>query len=285
MSEANAPKAPVVDTTRGDSLIYEKVANILVEPLQAASVVLASGPMIIDSAEPVRVPTLAAAFDPQWVAENEEIPETASEFGELRLMPTERKSIKAIVRVSNELLRSAGKDVSRILETRLVADVKDKLDNALLTGDGSDDTVTGLLNVPGATRVAAAPDTPDALLDGMAAMASDELNPDTLFMSAADFYALRKIKDADGRPLMQPDVTRASAFSVHGLNVTVTNKLDAGTAIMADMSKVVVVRDSAPRVDILTERYAEYDQVGIRVVSRYDLGALHPEAVTVIGGN
>jgi hypothetical protein len=32
----------------------------------------------------------------------------------------------------------------------------------------------------------------------------------------------------------------------------------------------------------LSERYADYDQIGIRVVTRYDLGLLHPEAVIVL---
>ena len=48
------------------------------------------------------------------------------------------------------------------------------------------------------------------------------------------------------------------------------------------MSQVAVARDEAPSVTILSERYADYDQIGIRVVTRYDLGLLHPEAVIVL---
>lgn len=48
------------------------------------------------------------------------------------------------------------------------------------------------------------------------------------------------------------------------------------------MSQVAVERDLAPSITILTERYAEFDQVGIRVVTRHDLGLLHPEAVIVL---
>ena len=61
-----------------------------------------------------------------------------------------------------------------------------------------------------------------------------------------------------------------------------TNKLEQGVAVLADMSNVAVARDVSPSVTVLTERYAEYDQVGLRVVTRYDVGLLHPEAVAVL---
>lgn len=48
------------------------------------------------------------------------------------------------------------------------------------------------------------------------------------------------------------------------------------------MSQVAVVRDLNPSVTVLSERYAEYDEIGLRVVCRYDLGLLHPEGVVVL---
>ncbi len=54
--------------------------------------------------------------------------------------------------------------------------------------------------------------------------------------------------------------------------------------MLADVSQIAVARDVAPSVTVLTERYAEFDEVGLRVVTPYDLGLLHPEAVAVLGG-
>ena len=271
-----------IDTTAGKTLIRERVADMLVEPLAAASVVLDAGPRIIDSAEPVRVPTLATAFNPSWVGENELIPETAATFGELELMPTSRKSIKSIVRVSNELIRMATRGVSQTLQTRLVTDVRDKLDTALMNGDGADDTVTGLANTPGALTGDFDAEDPDSVLDAVAAMSAEEITPTVLYMNGADFFALRKVKDTTGRALIQPDVTAGARFTLHGIPVRVSSKVTEGAPVLVDMSKVVVVRDLAPAVDILTERYAEYDQTGIRVRARYDIGVLHPSAVLVM---
>lgn len=272
----------VIGTTAGNSLIVERVADMLVEPLAAASVILNAGPRIIDSSEPVRVPTLATAFDPAWVGENELIPEVETTFGELELMPTSRKSIKAIVRVSNELIRMATRGVSQTLQTRLVTDVRDKLDTALLNGDGTDDTVTGLANTPGALTGTFDSGDPDSVLDAVAAMSAEEITPTVIYMNGADFFDMRKVKDTTGRALIQPDVTAGARFKLHGIPVRVSSKVTTGAPVLVDMSKVVVVRDLAPAVDILTERYAEYDQTGIRVRARYDVGVLHPSAVLVM---
>ena len=80
---------------------------------------------------------------------------------------------------------------------------------------------------------------------------------------------------------MESDITSGPTYRLFGIPVTVT-KLPEGTAVLADVSQVAVARDEAPSVTILSERYADYDQIGIRVVTRYDLGLLHPEAVIVL---
>ena len=176
----------------------------------------------------------------------------------------------------------ATRGVSQTLQTRLVTDVRDKLDTALLNGDGADDTVTGLAATPGALTADFDSGDPDSVLDAVAAMSAEEITPSVIYMNGADFFALRKVKDTTGRALIQPDVTQGARFTLHGIPVRVSSKVTEGAPVLVDMSKVVVVRDLAPAVDILTERYAEYDQTGIRVRARYDVGVLHPSAVLVM---
>lgn len=272
-----------VDSTNAKSLVRERVADMLVEPLAAASTVLDANPQIIDSSEPVRVPTLTTKFNPEWVGENELIPEVSSSFGELNLMPTERKSLKAIVRVSNELIRMATRGVSQTLQTRLVTDVRDKLDTALLGGTGEGNTVTGLYKQPESLYSVFDPSDPDTILDAIAMMSGEEITPTVIYMNGADFFTLRKAKDTTGRALIQPDVTAGARFTLHGIPVRVSSKVPVTAPALVDMTKVVVVRDLDPAIDILTERYAEYDQTAIRVRARYDIGVLHPSAVLTMG--
>lgn len=275
------------DTTNSNAIIQEQVVHMLVEPLQAASVILSSNPLIIDSAEPVRIPTINSGTNPQWVGENELIPDGDSvDFGELQLMPTERKSIKNIVRVSNELIRAATDGVSGTLQTRIVNDVRNMLDSELLTGTGETDehgtAVTGLLNLPDTTSLPLDLTEPDTVLDGLALMAANEVRPTVILMNGGDFFTMRKIKDGAGRPMIQPDLASDAIYRLHGVEVRVSNKVPAGTAALVDMTKVVAVRDIDPDITILAERYAEYDQTGIRSRTRYDIGVLDVNALVLL---
>lgn len=266
------------------SLIKAQVANILVEPLQAASVVLSNGPRIFDSSEPLIIPKLTTkTTDPGWYGQGELIADADVAFDEMTLMPIERKSLKSIVKVSNELLRQANVvSLEQVLRDKLVADVKNKLDDAMLLGDGANNTITGILKQAGTLAVTADPTSPDGLLAGLAAMAAVEEHPTVAFMNGADFFKLAGLKDTAGRYLVQPDVTRAAGHVLFGTSLVVSNKVPAGTLALVNMSEVAVVRDLAPEVKILNERYAEFDSVGIRVVSRWDLGLLRPEAVAIV---
>jgi HK97 family phage major capsid protein len=108
--------------------------------------------------------------------------------------------------------------------------------------------------------------------------------PTRWFINGTDFIAPRKLKETPTsvKYLLESDVTSGPTYRLFGVPVTVTNKLKVGKAILADTSQIAVARDLAPSVTILSERYADYDQIGVRVVTRYDLGLLHPEAVIIL---
>lgn len=273
----------VNSTTTAHQLIEDQVKGILVEPLEAASVVLAAGPTVFNSSEPLRIKTLEDGFAPGWVGENEQIPDGGeADFGEISLMPTSRKSIKSIIRVSNELIRQSTVGVSATLQARLVKDVANALDDALLAGDGSNDTVTGLLNQPGVQTAPMSLDDTDPFLDALAHMAANEVTPTRFILNGSDFFELRKIRDNNGRYILQGGPAEGTAYRLFETPVTVSNKLPRGKGILANMADVAVVRDIDPQVTILNERYAEFDQVGVRVKTRYDLGLLRTDSVLLL---
>lgn len=364
-------------TAANPTLLADQVSSLLVQPLEAASVVLSSGPRIFDTAGVLRIPKLTGSSSVGFVGENELIPsDHDTTFDEVVLMPTERKSIKVIERYSRELARQAVIGIDATLKNRLVKVVSDKLDTALLTGKGqvtnevqtvtvavggnpftlsyrgqetgslangaaastvqtalqglstigsgnatvagsaggpytvtfggtlaatsvdqlgaagatvvttsegeSANGITGLINQPGVQTGELDVTDADSLLDAIALASAAEVTPTRWFLSGADFIALRKLKDGNERYLIESDVTLDTTYRLFGIPVTVTNKLATGKGILADTSQIAIARDLAPSVTILSERYADYDQIGIRVVTRYDLGLLHPEAVIVL---
>jgi HK97 family phage major capsid protein len=281
----------VTETTSANpELLADQVASLLARPLEAASVVLSSGPRIFDTAGQLRIPKLVSGSTPTFVGEGEQIPDTANVgFDELQLMPTERKSIKIILRYTRELVRQSVIGIDAVLKARLIKDVSDALDTALLTGDGTDgttadDSITGIVEQADVTTGTLDVSNADSLLDAIAALNAKEVTPNRWLLSGADFAALRKLKEGSQskRYLLEPDSSRASGSTIFGVPATITNKLPAGTAILADVSTIAVARDTSPSVTVLSERYAEYDEIGLRVTCRYDLGLLHPEAVSIL---
>ena len=273
----------MVETTADNpELLREQVSSLLLQPLEAQSIFLSSGVRIFDTAEPLRIPKLVSSSEPGWVGEGELIPEHDVDFDEVRLMPTDRKSIKTLIRFTNELLRQSVIGLDSVLKDRLVSDVSRKLDTAFLTGDGADGSVTGIINQPGVQTGTLDTADPDSLLDALALAAAAEVTPNRWMVSGADFFALRKLKDGNGKYLIESDVTKDTTYRLFGVPVTVSNKIPAGTAVLANMSEVAVARDTNPTVKLLDQRYAEYDEQAIRVTARFDLGLLRPEGVIVL---
>lgn len=134
-------------TAANPEFLADQVSQLLVQPLEAASVVLSSGPRIFDTAGVLRIPKLVSGATVTFVGEGGQIPDDADvDFDEVALMPTERKSIKTILRFTNELVRQSVIGIDAVLRARLVKDVSDALDDALLKGDGVSDSITGIIN-------------------------------------------------------------------------------------------------------------------------------------------
>ena len=280
-----------VSTTTAAELTNDQVSTILTAPLEQRSVFLAAGPTIFDTnGSPVRIPAIPGSEQDalQWVGENELIPEVDPEFGETTLLPSTMKSVKTITRYSNEMARQSIVSLDKVLQDRLVADVAGKLDAQFLSAEGDGITTPrGLFAYEGVEDVdATAGFDVDTLLaaQGVALESNVDLSRLALFVRPGDLMALRGLKDADGRYLLQWDATEAGGYRILGMNALVSAHVPEGRAAIADMSQIAVARDLAPTVKILTERYADYDQQAIRVVARYDAGPLNPAGIVTMSG-
>lgn len=284
-------------TTNATELVATEVASILVRPLETVSQFLAAGPRIIDTAGPLRVPKLPAATDQtgHWYGQNELIGETDPDFGELSLLPSTMKSIKVISRYSNELARQSVVALDAALKERLVADVAAAMDVQLFSASGDGITKPkGMFAWSGTQSVAVGGAlTLDHLLDAQAKAfdAHVDMSRTKWVMRSREFVKLRKVKDTTGRYLIEPDVHIAGQYRLFGVPIILTNRVPDTTvatptarAALVDFGQIVVARDVAPSVKILTETYGNYDQQAIRVVMRLDTAPANPEAVVVLNG-
>lgn len=282
-----------LSTGNSTSLTAEQVATVLTQPLEKESRFLAAVPTgnIYDTPGPLRLPSLPSskADNLAFVAENEQIPEQDYQFGEVKLLPSTMDSVKVITRFSNELARQSVVSLDAALQARLVADVAARMDAQFLSdaGDGVN-TPKGLfawvgtqdVDVAGALSI-------EAVLQAQGLALATDVNPDGLafFIRPEDYMAIRSEKATDGRYLVQPDVQAGGLVSpVLGAQVFVSSRVPEGRAALVDMTKVVVARDVAPSVQLLTERYADYDQLALKTVTRMDAAPLAPSAVITFSG-
>ena len=264
------------------TLQQTEIQSLLVQPLESESVFLASGPKIIDTNGPIRIPRIAAGLTVGFVGEGAQIPESSVGLDEVSMLPSTLKSLKVISRVTSEVLRSSAQSLDAILKQRLATDTAKALDVALFTGNGNANTIKGLLNQTGvATGVLDATKT-DSLLDGIGIARANEVKPNRWFLSPADYLAIRKIKDTSGKYILQPDLTATGQEVLFGVPVTVTAQIPTGKAVLADMNMVAVARDMAPSITVDSSRYFDTDEVALRVVTRYDLALLQPRAITIL---
>ena len=273
------------------TLTAAEVAKLLVQPLEQESSFLAAGPQIIDTAGPLRVPRIASGASAGFYAAGATITDSNVSFDEVSLLPSTLKGIKSLTILSNELVREATHTVGaldQVVSTRLVTDVSNVLDAALFDGTRASDTIKGILRQTGITTGVLDLSDPDSLIDGLAAAQGNHVAAMHWVMTSAAFSALRKLKVGvdDARYLLDPNLHEGTQFTLFGLPVIVTDYIPNVTAkarvALVDFSKVVVARDQNPTIAILDQTFGDADSVGIRVTARFDVGLLHPKAVTLL---
>lgn len=273
-----------LDAVNSPELIQETVQTMLIQPLQETSQFLAAGPRIIPTAGPVRLPKITGGVTPEWYGPNELIDDDDVLFDEVTLMPSTMKSLKTLTKFSNELARQSVVALEAALRERLVSDVAKAVDAHLFgaTGDGIT-TPRGLFAYTGVQNLTVGADlTLDNLMDaqGLALGANVNLGTSKWVFTSDEFIALRKLKDADGRYMLQPDPTQAGTYVLFGIPVIIKNGI-SGSALV-DFSQIAVATDVAPAVTVLDQTFGDFDQQAIRVVYRVDAAPLNPEAIVTL---
>jgi HK97 family phage major capsid protein len=104
-------------------------------------------------------------------------------------------------------------------------------------------------------------------------------------MRDTTFAALRKLKDADNRPMIEPNVQGEAPNRLLGYPITINNDMPAMAAsaksiLFGNFRAGYVVRDIAQGFGLLVlrERYADFLQLGYLGFARADGGVQDPEA-------
>ncbi len=196
------------------------------------------------------------------------------------------------VRVNDEVLADF-RQFRQVIGVEMLAGLMDVENEQLLNGSGVAPNLTGLLNTTGiivrARNAAASESNLDALFRGTNDLRTGSAftEPDTIVMHPTDFGLVRLAKDTAGNYLTG-DAMESGPVTLWGTPVVVTNRIAAGTALVANLAEAArVYLRQPPTLEVApVAGTAEFiaNQTLVRAEERLALAVVRPSALVKVTG-
>lgn len=154
------------------------------------------------------------------------------------------ENISSYVKVTDEALTDWELTLSEI-RLELFGQLQRKLDDQLLTGDGSTPNINGVTNVcntytyTGLNGVVDSPTVFDAIAAAAAHVRNNLYNPNYVVLHPTDFAKMNLVKDSNGNYILPPFLS-AGGMMIDGMRVVVNTGITAGQVLVGDFTKGTV---------------------------------------------
>lgn len=212
----------------------------------------------------------------EMMAENDEATKADPSFGNVLLGA--KKGSSKIILVPNELLQDNSVGLDALLARRIASRLGRLEAHQILQGDGLGNNVNGLLKQITAKYTAA---TASAVAYEDLVELKHSVDPayrtqGKYLFNDGVFKGLKLLKDAQGRPLWLPAVSGVAPATIDGDEYQLDQGMQApGTGNISvaygDFQSVILRRVAYMNLRRLTERYAEFDQMGFVGFHRFDV--------------
>ncbi len=180
-------------------------------------------------------------------------------------------------------------DVVDWLRAEMVEGVLDAVEAQVISGGGTGEDLTGILTIAGTTAVPFATDVPTTLRKALTAMQVKGEKPNAWVLNPSDAEAIDLTKEGTGGVGFLTDgfTNRLTAsdniFGGDGIARVVSNSVPAGTAVLADWSRVRLEVREDVRLDVDTsgDNFA-INSATFRAETRVGLAHLRPSAFAVV---
>jgi HK97 family phage major capsid protein len=181
-----------------------------------------------------------------------------------------------IILVSNQLLQDAAFDLNAFLASILGTRIARAINTDFTTGDGTGKPqgviAAATLGITAASATALAYDD---MIDMEHSVDPLYRRKATWMLSDSGLREIAKIKDSNGRPLWLPGLDEGEPDTICGYPYIVNQDMDDAQAsskpiAFGDFSNYFIRRVAGARVLRLTERYADFNQVGFVAFQRWD---------------
>lgn len=167
--------------------------------------------------------------------------------------------------------------------------VLNALEAQVVSGSGSGENFTGILETSGTTAVPFATDMVTTLRKARTAMQLINERPNAIVLNPADAEVLDLTRVSTGGAFLidgyEDDSRSSTSDNVFGSSIdrVVSNSVPAGTAILGDWSQVRLYIRSSIRIDVdAGGALFTNNQAKLRAEGRYGIGVLRPRAFAII---
>lgn len=198
-------------------------------------------------------------------------------------------TLKVIATMSEPIdkyLLADNSSLQRFLTTQLRYAIRVELERQIVSGDGTNGEIKGILEVAGTKSQPFSTDYFATTRKAITQLEADGYESSVFAMSPDDWEQFELSTDLEGRyylPGQGAPIDRA-ARRIWGIPVTVTNALDPGTALLWDRTALGLSHDGNLDVEWANTHSTDFEKnlLRFRVEGRYNLDVFQPEAVVEI---
>jgi len=273
--------------TSGGYLVPDEFARELMRALSEQNIFRQISRIIQMSSDRLKVPVANGGATVNWIDENTEIPETDVTFGQMVFNPYK---MGCLLRASTEIMEDSAFDLQRHIADEFSQEMGNAEEQAFCLGDGTD-RPTGLFTTSGAsvgvTTSSATNITFDDVIDLLHSVKPPYRGKAVFVTNDSTIRQLRKLKDGNGQYIWQPAVKDGLPDTILAKPVYISPyapEIEAGASVMAfgDFSYYWIADRRNIRFRVLSERFAEKDQVGFYATQRVDGKLVLPAAVKLL---
>lgn len=209
------------------------------------------------------------------VGYQEEFTELTADSGKFTSIDLSGYLVGALVLIGKSVANNAAVDVVSFVVAEMARKITEFIENELLNGSGTK-AAEGALNTKNVkTSASATAITADELIEVQASIKQVFQKNACWIMNPETFTALRKLKDGNGRYLLQDDITGEFPYRLLGKPVFVSDnmpKMAAGkkALLYGDLSGLSVNMRENIQIQILVEKYATQHAVGFVAWFEFD---------------
>lgn len=177
--------------------------------------------------------------------------------------------------------------VRTLVDNFLRYGLNEELEDQMLTGNGSGENFTGILNTSGISTVGSAGTDLDAIVDAIKTIRADRRRPTAVVMHPNDWYSTGFLlaKDSQGRYLVgDPRASVEQLNTLWGLQVVVSEAMTENTALVGDFRQAVLWEREGVSL-MVSDQHADFftrNLLAILAEMRAAFGVLDPDAFCTV---